>query len=216
MRTLRLAPIFLGVESAMISLICSMLTRVSFLKEELICKQGDVVPELLILESGTVMLTVTPPDEEVSDDEDPSMQDDENGDASDSSSTSDSDAGSGDNASDAGDAKSDDGADDSDADKPSAASKSASKEASSKEASSKEASSKDVSKEAGSKEAGSKEGDKEAVGSLSSLVYHTAERQEMEDEDEEEERRQVAREMATRKEILTLAGTCMGEMVFLF
>ena len=42
MRTLRTASLFVGSNNAMISLVCSMLTRVSFLREELIHKQGDV------------------------------------------------------------------------------------------------------------------------------------------------------------------------------
>ena len=73
MRTLRTAPIFLGCDSAMISLVCSMLTRVTFLREELIHKQGDVVRELLILESGTIMYTISPPEEEDDEQDDPSM-----------------------------------------------------------------------------------------------------------------------------------------------
>ena len=42
MRTLRIASLFVGSSNAMISLVCSMLTRISFLCEELIHKQGDV------------------------------------------------------------------------------------------------------------------------------------------------------------------------------
>lgn len=75
MRTLRMAPIFVGVDRSLVSMVCSMLTRVSFLREELIHKQGDVVRELLILESGTIMFTVSPPEEDEDNeaDDDPSM-----------------------------------------------------------------------------------------------------------------------------------------------
>ena len=43
MRTLRVAPIFLGCDVAMVAMICSHLNRALFMKDELICKQGDVV-----------------------------------------------------------------------------------------------------------------------------------------------------------------------------
>ena len=75
MRTLRRTPLFLGADKAMVSLVCSMLVRVSFLKGELLAKQGDVVSELLILESGMVLQVIMPPDKEDKDDED---EDDDN------------------------------------------------------------------------------------------------------------------------------------------
>ena len=61
MRTIRLAPVFLGTDKAMVALVCSLLSRAFFLKGELLTKQGDVMRELLVLEHGNIQQIIEPP-----------------------------------------------------------------------------------------------------------------------------------------------------------
>ena len=58
MPILRQAPIFYGVDYALLCLLCGAMQRASFLSQEFISKQGDVVTELYLLESGTVLYTM--------------------------------------------------------------------------------------------------------------------------------------------------------------
>ncbi len=62
MRTLRRAPLFVGVDKEMIAQVCAVVRRVVYHPEELLCKQGDVMNEMYILEEGQ-LIQVTEPDE---------------------------------------------------------------------------------------------------------------------------------------------------------
>lgn len=80
MRTLRRAPFVFGADQGAITQICSVLRRAVFLPEEFVCRQGDLVTELYILEQG-LLIETTYADEvraeeesDDSDDEDSKMQ----------------------------------------------------------------------------------------------------------------------------------------------
>ena len=70
MRTLRRVPLFFRVERDALVQICSSLRRSTFLPDEVICRQGEVVHELLLLESGVVICATYPPEEDDEDSED--------------------------------------------------------------------------------------------------------------------------------------------------
>ena len=65
MRTVRRAPLFVGIENEMLAQICAVVRRVAYHPEELLCKQGDLMNEMYILESGQLILVVEPPEQEL-------------------------------------------------------------------------------------------------------------------------------------------------------
>ncbi|KAL3926549.1 MAG: hypothetical protein SGPRY_003248 [Prymnesium sp.] len=68
MRVLKRAPILFGSDKAVLRLLAILVRQVSFLPEETICTEGDVVRELLFLQAGA--LTKKEDDEDDDDDED--------------------------------------------------------------------------------------------------------------------------------------------------
>ena len=60
MRTLRRAPILFGVDKQMVAHLCAVMRRVVLHPEELLCKQGDVMNEMYILEEGQLIQVVEP------------------------------------------------------------------------------------------------------------------------------------------------------------
>ncbi|KAL1527097.1 hypothetical protein AB1Y20_015780 [Prymnesium parvum] len=67
MRVLRRSPILFGSDKAVLRLLAILVRQVSFLPEETVCTQGDVVRELLLLQSGALQKIE---DEEEKEDED--------------------------------------------------------------------------------------------------------------------------------------------------
>ena len=76
MRTLRRVPLLLGVQTDALGDLCSVIRRAVFLPEEILCRQGEVVTELFILESGVVSEIIYPDEDDDSEDDDfvPSLQ----------------------------------------------------------------------------------------------------------------------------------------------
>ena len=63
MRTLRRAPTFFGLEPAALAKVCAVVRTVTFLPEEVLCEQGDVVSEMYFLEEGCILhSTLNSPD----------------------------------------------------------------------------------------------------------------------------------------------------------
>jgi len=55
MRTLQRAPTFFGLEPAALAQVCAVVRTVTFLPEEVLCAQGDVVSEMYFLEEGCIL-----------------------------------------------------------------------------------------------------------------------------------------------------------------
>ena len=58
MRVIRRSPGFIGLDPAALRMLCASIRQVTFHPGEVICTQGDVLNELLILESGVVKHTI--------------------------------------------------------------------------------------------------------------------------------------------------------------
>lgn len=55
MRTLRSAPTFAALETAALAHVCAVVRTVTYLPDDIICKQHDVVTEMYFLEEGWIM-----------------------------------------------------------------------------------------------------------------------------------------------------------------
>eukprot|EP00966_Prymnesium_polylepis_P137686 3181959-Prymnesium_polylepis.1 len=55
MRTLRRAATFFGLEAAALAQVCAVVHTVTFLPEEVVCQQGDVMTEMYLLEEGCIL-----------------------------------------------------------------------------------------------------------------------------------------------------------------
>ena len=64
MRVIRRSPGFVGLDSAALRMLSASIRPVTFHHSEVICTQGDVLNELLILESGLVRHKIAPPQPE--------------------------------------------------------------------------------------------------------------------------------------------------------
>jgi hypothetical protein len=64
MRVIRRSPGFVGLDSAALRMLSASIRQVTFHHGEVICTQGDVLNELLILESGLVRHKIAPPEPE--------------------------------------------------------------------------------------------------------------------------------------------------------
>ena len=60
MRTLRRAPLFVGVERALLVQLCALVRRTVLLPEEMLCRQGDMVTEMYVLEEGQLIVVHDP------------------------------------------------------------------------------------------------------------------------------------------------------------
>ena len=56
-------PLFFGCDPDALAAVCGVLRRALFLPEEFLCRQGEIVTELYLLESGIIVETIYPDDD---------------------------------------------------------------------------------------------------------------------------------------------------------